>query len=486
MHINAALSSSCDSRTSSSAKDVLLLRLTFWLVLAANLACSLYASLDARGTYADGAALLVAIYDTKWFFLGETRTIVDMLRQVPIVLLSRYTSATLFECGQVFTFSMLALPTILCALCWLIAPRNRKTWILFPLVSLLIGFAATSTHAVGEAAIATSYYWILLFLLLFKTRSLKGQTLFLLLCIPAFWLHEGTFPLTGVLLLSLAMRVHAATGRLRIVGLTTILLVTISAYQIRRVIYPLFPGDREHIITGLMHFEFLYADQHFNLPLVTGAVALLALSAVFFVYLTQPIEKAARLAKIIAIAWALLALAAIAAAITIEQSFSPYSQAQARYHPAIISAVLGTIMILLLRFRVPDRAWMNPATISILISLCAAQVAADVAATRRWNAYIGDLQSRLANAHGLIPWETTLYTGDERADTNWRIFKIEWVIPYMCIIFAPDGVVSAMIDLPKDLTFRPLDPEKPDRLPKLRGIDYAPYKRFFIAPKSSG
>ena len=459
---------------------------TFWLVLAANLTCSLYASLGARGTYADGAALLVAIYDTQWLFVSGTRAVVEILRQVPIVLLSRYTSATLFECGQAFTFSCYRCRQSFAQFCWLIAPRNRRTWILFPLASLLIGFAATSTHAIGEAAIATSYYWILLFLLLFRTRSIKGQALFLLLCIPAFELHEGTFPLTGVLLLAIAMRIHAAAAQLRFARLASVVLVAIFVYQIHWVIYPKFPGDREHIITGLTHFEFLYADQHFNLPLVTGAVALLALFAVFFVNMTQPVEKATRLANMIAVAWALLALIAVAIAVTTEQSFAPFSQIQARYHPVITSAVLGIIMILLVRFRVPDRTWMNPATIAVLISLCVAQVVADVCATRRWNAYIVDLQSRLVNAHGLIPWEATLHTGDDRVDTDWRIFKIEWVIPYMCIVFAPNGVVNAMIDLPKNLTFRPLDPERPDRLPKLRGVDFAPYKRFLITQKSGG
>ena len=51
----------------------------------------------------------------------------------------------------------------------------------------------------------------------------------------------------------------------------------------------------------------------------------------------------------------------------------------------------------------------------------------------------------------------------------------------MCIILAPKGVVNAIIDLPKDLTFRLLDPELPDSLPKLNGIDYAPYQRYLAA-----
>jgi hypothetical protein len=102
---------------------------TFTLVVAASLACSLYASFDARGVYADAAGLVVVIYEMKRFFVSGTRIAVEIMRQAPIVLLARYTSATLFECAQAFTFVMLTLPTMLCALCWWIAPHNRKAWI---------------------------------------------------------------------------------------------------------------------------------------------------------------------------------------------------------------------------------------------------------------------------------------------------------------------------------------------------------------------
>ena len=81
-----------------------------------------------------------------------------------------------------------------------------------------------------------------------------------------------------------------------------------------------------------------------------------------------------------------------------------------------------------------------------------------------------DLRSRLTNGYsGLVPWEATLHTGDERADTNWQIFKIGWVVPFLCVIFAPKGVVKTMIDLPEGLAFRPLDPERPNNLPEISG-----------------
>jgi hypothetical protein len=129
------------------------------------------------------------------------------------------------------------------------------------------------------------------------------------------------------------------------------------------------------------------------------------------------------------------------------------SQLQARYHPVIISAALGTAMIFLRRFQL---LWVQPATIFILISLCAAQTAADIAATRRWNAYITDLQSQLVNGRGVIPWETTLHPADERADIDGRLSEIGWVIPYICMVYAPGGIVNAIIDPPADTNYRPL------------------------------
>src|SRR5439155_20408921 len=92
------------SETFSATNDARLLRLTFSLVIATGLACGLYASFGARGLYSDGAALLVVIYETKSFLLSDTAAIVDILRQIPIVLLTRFMPATLFECGQVFSF----------------------------------------------------------------------------------------------------------------------------------------------------------------------------------------------------------------------------------------------------------------------------------------------------------------------------------------------------------------------------------------------
>jgi hypothetical protein len=460
---------------SGETLDVRLLQPTVWLILIAKLTSSLYASSNARGLYADGVFYLVKIYSDERFMLFDVRSTVQILRQAPIVFLSKYTSATLFECGQVFTFVMLTMPTALCALCWFIAPRNRRVWILFPLIATLTGFAATSIHAIGEAAIAAGYYWVLLFILLFRTHSPIWRALFLLLCIPAFWLHEGAFPLIAALALAMVVRTDATYPHDGLfVRISAVLLVGIFVYQVRWVIYPQSPEDRAGVVWGLTHFQFLFTGGHFNLQLITAMVAMVALSAVFYVSATLPPAKAVETNRIIVIAWTCFALTAAAAAIMIERSFSPLSHSLARYHPVLASAALGIITILLLRFRVPERSWMRPATIFILISLCAAQTVADVAATNRWNAYVVDLQTRLANGRGIIPWETTLHTINERADIGWRLMSVGWVAPFNSIVYAPKGVVNAIIAPPIGSPFQPLDLNRPESLPKLRGIIYAP------------
>ena len=153
---------------------------------------SLHAALHYRGLYADGAYYLLKIAEQeKFFFAVPSRATVDILRQSPTVLLRRLTDLSLPRLAQVFSASMLLVPAVAAALCWPILPANRKAWILFPILHLLVGVSASSFAAIGEGAAATSYFWILLLLLLFRTRDARSKMLFLLLCIPSFFLHEA-------------------------------------------------------------------------------------------------------------------------------------------------------------------------------------------------------------------------------------------------------------------------------------------------------
>jgi hypothetical protein len=459
-------------------RDAQNFRLAIGSVLAISLACGVYASIVARGLYHDGVAILFRVAEREGFVIVQTsRATTQTLLQAPIVLLSKFTSLSLFQRGQVFTFTLLMLPTFLCALCWFVAPRDRKAWVLFPVTYLLTGFSATSFHAIGEAATATSYYWLLLFVFLFRTASITSRLLFLLLCAPVFQLQEGAFPLTIVMMFACLMRASATndTRERRFIAVCAAVFAAILACQIRWIIYPPYPAHREEAFQGLINFGFLYHDGHINLPLVTGAVALAAIAATIFTrFNSRPVVWS----------WVLFAAAATAAAIFIEQCFAPFAQLVARYHPILFGTILATVAIPLFYLRLPERRLMQPATMIVLVSLCVAQTAAEIDASYRWHAFAVDLQSRLGAARGLIPWETMLHTGDERTDINWRLMAAEWTIPFASVVFAPTNDIASMIDLPTG-AYRSLDPEKPDQLPALRGISYEPYRTFFLTQKSA-
>jgi len=218
----------------------------------------------------------------------------------------------------------------------------------------------------------------------------------------------------------------------------------------------------------------VYFDRHFNLPYLTGILALLALLAAWLVRVENPAAARAYLRNI-ASTWLFLSAAIVACALFVEQSFSTVAQETARYHPPMISALLGMSMIALMKLRL-DLSRIRAVAIVILCSLCVTQAVSDLVATHRWNSYIDDLRSRLAHGQGLIPWEATLQTSSELADANWKLFNKGWIVPYHSIIFAPNGVVRSIVGLPSGTSYRPVDPERPNGLPELRGIDYTPFR----------
>jgi hypothetical protein len=448
------------------------------LVVGLGLLQSLFAAIYARGLFQDGVYYLYRIAVSNGFQLVEpARVSVNAVRQAPIVALTRFTDMSLFQRGQVFTFVLLFLPVLTCAACWLIAPRSRKGWIIFPLLHVTVGWAATSFNAIGESALATSFWWCLLFMLVFRTRDIVSQILFLAMCAVAFSMHEGAFPLMAVLLVACAVRYRTAANSLEKVFLILCvpIILAILTREVWWVVNPRVPSDRAMVLDGLASLAFVYVDGHVNLPLVTGLIGCFAMAGLVLADSGLPPARAMVAKRAVLLTFCLVWLLALVA-LGQEWSFSPGSQVLARYHPVFLSFVLGLVMLGFVVWDVPERIWLQRGVLAIMVMLILAHTGADIAATLRWRAYVADLQSCLSSGQGLVRWNDTLVTGDAEKDMNWRLMSMEWVIPLISIAFAKDGVVRMMIDPRPNITFRPVDPNKPDQLPVLRGIDFAPYR----------
>jgi hypothetical protein len=452
--------------------------LTFSLVIALLLLAAVAAALVWRGLFQDGTYYLFRMAEREGFYLVDpARTTVQVLRQAPVVLAIRLGQASLPALGALFSLAMLALPTLITALCWFIVPREDRAYALFPLAHLLLGDSAASLEAVGEAAIAVAYLWVLLFLLLFRTRRIVSQMIFLALCIPAFGLHEGAFLLMPVLLAACGMRLVAATrrGERAFVAIAALLVVATMAYELRWVLWPRIPGEREDALHGLVSLGFLVSEGRINIAAVTACAGALALGAIVLAR-GDARDGETRRPRRIAAALVLVVLAISPLPWLVENCVAPHAQTLARYAPVFASLVLAAVMLFAYARRLPPRRWASPAVLVVLLAVAAGQVSADLAVTMRWRAYMADLSTRLTTATGLVPWASTLATGDARRDANWRALSVGWVMPLLSIVFAPEGRVCAIIDYPPG-AWRPIEPSRPDTLPRLRGVDDGCYRR---------
>jgi hypothetical protein len=171
------------------------------LFLALSVLAGLYAALNYRGMYADGSHYLVMIAKRAGYYFPETnRQAVEWLRQTPTVVLRKWTDLSLPALAQVFSASILLAPILLVGLCWPILPASRKPWIVFPLLHLFVGVSASAFGAIGEGATSASYFWLLLFVLLFRTTNDLWKMVCLVLFVPAFYLQETTVLLTFVIM----------------------------------------------------------------------------------------------------------------------------------------------------------------------------------------------------------------------------------------------------------------------------------------------
>ena len=168
-----------EDAASDDQSDAAAIGATFGFAILTMLFCGAYASIYCRGLFQDGVYYLIRVCEHEWFYLYDpARTTVQIMRQAPVVLALNLGEFRLIELGRLLSLTMLITPPVLTALCWYIVPRDQKLWTLLPVISLLVGFSTTSFVPVGEASISASYFWILLFLLVFRTRTTLSRVRF--------------------------------------------------------------------------------------------------------------------------------------------------------------------------------------------------------------------------------------------------------------------------------------------------------------------
>jgi hypothetical protein len=359
-----------------------------------------------------------------------------------------------------------------------ILPAKRKSWIVFPLLSLLTGVSASNFAPINEGALAASYLWPLLFLFFFHTDRPLLQIVFLLLCIPALFLYEAAFVFMSVFLFACVRKISKASTRSEriFLNLCAILFVLIIAYEIYWIIRPFNATNRDRYVFTLLNLSFVVQDGRWNLPLLTGLIALVFLAAM----MVRP-ESEERLASGATLPTTLMFIFwAVAAALVpwaSDATFSPYPQLVARNHALFVGSILAAGAVITFEKKIPERMWLAPATLVVIAALACAQFSWDVAATQRWRAYMTDVRGRLAASDGLISWEQAFGSGDAGKSEVWRAMGFGWTMPSLSLVLQSGSPVHSIIAAPEGTRWQPFDPANLDDLPRIRGVDYTPYLR---------
>jgi hypothetical protein len=431
----------------------------------------LYSVAEMRGMFADGSNYIVHILASEDFYLLEpARKLVQLLQQSLLVLGIRAGVTDLPTLARLFTLGTLGWPIILTGSCWLILPREEKGWIIGPLINLVALIPMTSLAAIGEGMIASCLLWMIFFLVLFRTRSLWGGILAILLTALGAVTHESAVVFfVGI----------AAIALMRMRGSSTVEWLTqfaISAAAIWSACYLisviLHPRDLVNVgdfLIGVFALAFVEL-QAVNL---TAVATIVAFVSVFSIMRTPNKDEIAEPILLSSVSFFLLVAALLA--FTPEWTVTPVSQFGGRGLPVLGTTLLSFGLWAGWRNGVKPEFLISKPALLVLVGLLLTQSVAQIMMTRQWAQTLGTVMRIIERREGRVPWQTALEIAAPRNPLLWTEMTWYSEIQALSLLLAPQGRVHALIDASASERWKPLQLDAPEHLPKSRFWDAAPY-----------
>lgn len=462
------------------------LRLTAALTLALALAVAISAALSLQGLYADGAEVLLEIMQAGSFAADwqPSRWTVHVLQQLPAVLAMRWGVDDPQPLGVLMGLGMYVTPLGLLAACYVVLPREAKGFFLFPLFHHLAGSEAATFVGIAEGPVAATYFWLLLFLILFRANGPVSRGAAVLAAIPACWLHEALVFLAPVLAVAALIRVRRDDGSSKaaraVFGALALWFLVVTIYQLSAVAGAPDPQNRSDFVRTMLRFGILLEDNAQQPALRINVPALLGVHAGGAILSIWRGEKGwlgpARTTRVALAAFGLVAVALVAGSLWHGALLSPRAQFQARSWGAIMSLPLAIIFLVSLARPAWRGAWERRSTIAVLGILAAAQFGWQIIATHYWSAYVRDFRAVLARHEGLVSWTEALESLP--ADERWAFERMswDWTSPAMSVVLAPHGRVASIIENRVAVRYQPFDPTDPAHLPAGPRFDSTVYR----------
>jgi len=166
-----------------------------------------YAGATLRGVYADGAYFATQLAAHRAIFYENlARTLSSVLDQLPVVAAISLGVQTSHGVALVFSLVTNVLPGLFILLCLPALPMGERRFFIFPAFVYFARTLSAQFASVTEGLVATSYFWLLLCLIVFGRLTILRSVMIMLLAAGTVRLHEEMVFLGPLLAASCAMR----------------------------------------------------------------------------------------------------------------------------------------------------------------------------------------------------------------------------------------------------------------------------------------
>ncbi len=463
-----------------------------WIILLAALVVNLAAALELRGLYADGVGYLFYMIENDGFKLIEpSRLSVQILQQWPTVMGMACGIHDAAKLSVIHCISLQLLPLALVTACYLVLPKDRKNWFFFPLLHYLAGSMGAAFPSIVEGPVATAYFWLVFYSILFRTETGSSQALVTILALPLAYSHEVMIFLAPILALAAVWRASMVESKWQRIGFWLLVLwfLVIVAVQIGFVLNPRDPGNRGTFIKDFIALNWLISYRDINVPVALGLLAILALLVIWLMQLIGLGSTWVKVYSLLVIAaFGLVCLLAVVGTVYFDNYlFHPWMQFKARNHSAFVSAPLALIALASLWWPRLQNVWATATNQIILLFLAVGVLGWHVVATSFWTDYLASFRDVLARQQGLVRFEDVMRGLPQTQQYRFEQITWDWTNPVLSLLLSPQGKVTTMIAYPSThVGWQLFDPADPDTLPKSVWFDTSQYQRLLKQAKSEG
>ncbi len=406
------------------------------------------ASFSGIHMYADSAYYFFNILKTGTFYLVEpTARTTQIFQQLPVVMLIKAGVSDKHVLSVIFSATLLFLPLLMTILCYFILPGKHKSFVFFPAVHFAFGTLASFFPVVTDAPVAAGYFWILLFLIIFRYDSFFSRIFVFLLSLPALFLHEAYSFLAPVLFLALILRLMRISD-FKITPVTSATMawyLILASVQLHYIFNPRSEANKSSFVDQLLRLEWLFKDG-INISSLMG---LLFLSFLFFLFVYRLFfyqrYKSALFLRILFCLFTFTALFVLGFVFYDFKNYAVLSQFAARSNSALISFPLSLAAVVIYFGRINLNPFYAKNTFYALTLCFVVIISAHFVGVAKWSGYLMDFRGIVHRNIGFIPYRYVLDSLGRMDSFLFRKMTFGWTNTTMSLLLAGANKPKAIL-----------------------------------------